>query len=737
MDERKFLQKVRDQFRECVEQERDIRREAEIDLKYVSGEGQWNEGIKRERELQGRPALTFSKLHTFVQSVQNESRQNKSQPKVNPIGAGATTDVANVTNGILRHIQYRSQADVANDTALDYSASGGFGYFRFVTEYADPKSFDQEVKILTVQDPFSVYGVLLPACRGKECRYAFIVDRISRDEYLERYGEPEDGGGFESAEWRDCEDWIDEKTVRIAEYWWCETKKKKLRLIQSADGAGTPIYTDDPGYSESLPFVQGDDGEAKEREVEVCEVYCCQVDGTRILPGTKTTWVGDSIPIVPVLGRQMIVDGKVHLFSLVRHVREPQQLINIYKTAIAEKIGLGNRVPYIGVKGQFKDPRWENANSVNYAYLEYEPVTIAGTLAPPPERQQMEEQIQALSEAAAQEIDDLKAGMGIFDASLGSQGNETSGVAIGTRQRQSNITNFHFVDNLSRAEWELCKKLLKVIPKIYDRPGRQVRIIGEDQVHSVIVVNQEYSDPDTGKTKHYPLDRGEYDVVVTVGPSFTTARQEGAETLGEFFKVAPQSVPLLADLWVGNMDFPWSREAARRLKLAAPQNIVNDDQDGPDKIPPAVQQTITQLQQQLQQAHAFAANLHEQLQTKQPELETKLKMQAADIDFKREQLAAQISLQEANLGMQVAIKQLTEELGVLKAERQMAHQANLQQADQTHQAGLQAMDQQHQAGMQANQLANQQNLQASDQAHQADMQQAQAAAQPDSNQQGA
>src|ERR1039457_4526118 len=194
----------------------------------------------------------------------------------------------------------------------------------------------------------------------------------------------------------------------------------------------------------------------------------------------------------------MIINGKVHLFSLIRHVRDPQQLLNIYKSAIAEKIGLGNRVPYIGAKGQFKDPRWESANNVNYAYLEYEPVSINGQLAGPPQRQQMEEQIQALSVAAAQEVEDLKSGMGIFDASLGSSGNETAGVAIGARQRQSNVTNFHFSDNLNRAEWALGTKLLKVIPKIYDRPGRQVRIVGEDQQHSVVVVNKQYTDEKTG-----------------------------------------------------------------------------------------------------------------------------------------------------------------------------------------------------------------------------------------------
>jgi O6-methylguanine-DNA--protein-cysteine methyltransferase len=743
-DDRKFLELARKRFRDTVEAERDLRREAEIDLQYVAGQDQWNPGIKQEREDSGRPALTFSKLHTFVQSVQNEARQNKPQPKTNPIGGGATTDVANVLNGILRHIQYRSQADVASDTALEYACGGSFGYLRFTTEYADPKSFDQEIRISAVEDPFTVYGVLLPVCRGKEPRFAFVVDRIPKEEYREKYGNPEDAQNFESSEWRDCEDWIDEKTVRIAEYWTCENQTRTLRHIQGADAAGTPtaipIYADDPGYSEQLPFIADDDGTPKEREVEMCVVKSCLIDGTRVLPGTETVWVGDSIPIIPVLGRQMIVDGKVNLFSLVRHVREPQQLINIYKSAIAEKIGLGNRVPYIGVKGQFKDPRWENANLVNYAYLEYEPISIAGTLAPPPQRQQMEEQIQALSVAAAQEIDDLKAGMGIFDASLGAQGNETSGVAIGTRQRQSNITNFHFVDNLCRSEWELCKKILKVIPKIYDRPGRQVRIVGEDQQHSVVVVNQTYADPETGKQKHYPLDVGEYDVVVTVGPSYTTARQEGAETLGEFFKAAPQTIPLLGDLWVGSLDFPWAREGARRLKLAAPQQIVNDDsQDGPAPIPPAIQQQITQLQQDAQQAHAFAQSLFQKLETKQPELDVKLKMQQADLDFKREQLAATISMQQAQMGLTAAITQLTQELNVIKAERATANANAQAHIDRAHQVGMQAMTQAHQAGMAQQAQAADANAQASDQAHQAGMQQSaqDAAAQQDAMPQAA
>jgi hypothetical protein len=634
MSDREFIETAREQFKIATEQEREIRVEAREDVQFRAGE-QWDPEMKRQREADGRPALTFDKTHVFIQSVANEARQNKPQPKVNPIGGGATTDTANVINGILRHVHYRSKADVSYDTALDYATGSSFGFVRAITEYADPKSFDQEVRILAVQDPFSIYGVLMPACLGEECKFAFVVKSIPRSEYRQLYGKKTDPVDFQSEDWRQAGDWLDGKNVRIAEYWWVETEIKTLRHVLAKDGTTRPIYKEDKGYKDSLDFLLDEDGEVKEREVECPCVYTCLIDGTRVLPGTRTEWTGDTIPIVPVLGQQLVVDGEVRLFSLIRFIRDVQRLINIYESAIAEKIGLANRVPYLGYKGQFTDPKWQDANTKNYAYLEADQLTIGGVLAPLPMRNQVEEQITALSEALSREIDNLKAGMGIFDASLGNQGNETSRVGIEARQQQSNVTNFHFSDNLNRAEWDLCAKLLKVIPKIYDRPGRQVRIVGEDQAQSVVVVNQPYADPESGKEKHFPLDVGEYDVVVTVGPSYTTARAEGADTLQQFFKNAPQSVALLGDLWVGNLDYPWAREAARRLKLAAPQQIVTEPDKGPDAIPPAALAQMQKMQQDLQQAHAFAQSLHQQIVTKQPEIDARIKIAQMQEETKR------------------------------------------------------------------------------------------------------
>lgn len=706
-----FIERCRLQFARDCEMERRIRQEAEIDLHYVAGENQWHDGVRQEREDDGRPCLVFSKLHTFVQRVVNDSRQKRPAGKVSPLGGGATTDVATVMNGILRHIDYRSHGDVATDTAQEYAAAGSFGFIRFVTEYADPKSFDQEVKILAVEDPFSVYGVLIPACRGEEPEHAFVIKRITREEYRREYGrtEPMD---FQSEEWKDADDWIDEKSVRIAEYWWRTKKTRKMRMIQGADGSTAPIYSDNPHFDEPLKFVMdldSDEPAPLERDVEEYEVRFCTIDGARKLPGTETVWVGDTIPIEAVLGRQMIVDGEVKLFSLIRPVRDPQQLINIYKTSIAEKLSLANRVPYIGPIGTFTDQKWLDANRKNYPYLEYTPVLVGnGVLAPPPQRQQLEEQIQALSMAAMQEVDDLKSGMGIYDASLGQKGNETSGIGIARRQQQADTTNFHFGDNLNRAIWSLYRKIIKIIPKVYDRPGRQVRIVGEDQEHAVITVNQPYRDPVTGAVRHHQLDVGEYDVVVSVGPSYNTARQEGADTLQQFFQAAPQTIPILGDLWVGSLDYPWAREGARRLKAAAPPQIVNDP-GATAPIPPQAQQAIEQLQMELQKTHAFAQSLHEQLQTKQPEIEAKIRMQQAELDFKREQLAEQSRVELAKLGIQTDITRLEAEIEALKHQAGLKAQADMKQADREHQMAMQTNQQIHEA-----------NQNASDQVFQAD-----------------
>src|SRR5206468_10552344 len=104
----------------------------------------------------------------------------------------------------------------------------------------------------------------------------------------------------------------------------------------------------------------------------------------------------------------------------------------------------------------------------NHAFLTYKPTSINGTPVPPPQRQAFEPAVQAISQAAMLAADDLKATTGIYDAALGAQSQDISGIAIQRRANQAQTSNFHFVDNLTRSLRHTGRILVDLIPHIYD-----------------------------------------------------------------------------------------------------------------------------------------------------------------------------------------------------------------------------------------------------------------------------
>jgi hypothetical protein len=223
-----------------------------------------------------------------------------------------------------------------------------------------------------VLDPFSVYGILVPSCFNREPRSGFVVEDMPEEEFKDLYPKsPISTGvlGESDSSWLSANGWLGTNTVRIAEYWYCK-------------------------------------GTGKDTKVKFCKI-----SGMEVLPDTETEWLDYCIPIFPVLGKQMIIQGKPQLFSVVRHQRGAQQMINYGKTRIAESLSVAPISPYIAAKGQIDkgDKKWENLNTQVFSVLEYNQVDIMGKPAPPPQRQTFEPPIQALTSFVMQEIDDMKA----------------------------------------------------------------------------------------------------------------------------------------------------------------------------------------------------------------------------------------------------------------------------------------------------------------------------------------
>ncbi len=589
-----FIGQARKRFEVAAEEERHLREKFVSDLKFASPDGdeQWDPKVKQDREANKRPAMSFPRCHTFVQQVSNEARQNKPQVKFAP-RLDADKDTAEIYEGLARYIQYTSDAQVAYETAIEYSAGGSFGFYRFLTNYVDEDSEDLELGIVPVLDPLTIYGVLVPACFNRPVPYAFVIEEIRKEEFKRLYPDTE----MATLDWAEvgsqAGDWVTEETVRIAEYWYVEESTEKPEA----------------GKRKAKPTVK-----------------FCKINGIEVLPGSETVWAGSTIPIIPVLGKQMIMEGKPHLFSIVRPQKAAQQLINYSKSRIAETLSTSPISPFMVAAGQIEgyEAEWETLNTVNRPFLTYKVVDTSGRPIPPPTRQTFEPPIQSLSAFVAQEVDDMKATTGIFDASLGNNGNETSGQAIQKRQQQANLSTMHFMDNLERSFKRAGKVIEELIPKIYDTP-REVTILGQDEAPKIVKINQGARDQ-AGKAYNYDIANAKVSLVITIGKAYGSKRAESFDTISQVVQTSPNMFPMVGDILFRNSDMAGADQLAERLHKLLPPNL-QDDQENP--LPPQAQAAVAQAQQQMQEMHVQLQQLAMEKQGKVWETQGKLQQISA------------------------------------------------------------------------------------------------------------
>lgn len=597
--EEDILALARHRFDLCAEAESELRRLALEDLEFYSGQ-QWPDNVKAMREQDKRPCLTINRLPQSVHQVTNEIRKDKPAAKISPVDDQGDIKTAEIFQGLIRHIEQQSNAPAVRSYAAFYSVVCGRGYYRIVTEYSDPYSFDQEIYIRRIKNPMTVY--MDPSAQEpdySDAGYCFIIEDLTEEEFKAQYPGRELASAESFASTGDSNPvWRYRGGVRIAEYFCREEREEEIALLP--DGSAVPVAQ----VPEGVPVLAT-------RTARVPYIVWKKIDGAQILE--EREWPGRYIPVVAVLGEEFDIDGTTELSGMVRNAKDPQRMLNYWESAKTETIALAPRVPFIVAEGQLEnhEKEWAQANTRNYAYLQYKPKSVGQELVPPPQRQVYEPPVQAITVAQAQTVDHLKATTGIYDASLGNRSNETTGVAIRARTLQGDTANYHYIDNLATAVTHETRILLDLIPKIYDRPGRVARIIGEDGSPDKVTLNAPFDDQ--GIPRIYDLQTGRYDVAVNIGPSYATKRQESADSMLGFAQAAPELVPRYADLFVQAQDWPGAQEIADRVR---PPDI---PPPGEQQIPPQAQQRIQQLTQQNEQLQMAVQQMGQIIQAKQVE----------------------------------------------------------------------------------------------------------------------
>lgn len=566
------------------------------DDRYIAGI-QWPDKIRRDREDDGRPVLTYNLLPSFCRQITNRVRQDRPQIKVTPVettkrttpklaNISGTKDyaLADVYSGLIRNIEHVSRADQAYDTAVKHAVDHGFGWFMLMNVWSKDDPFVQDLRIIRIKNSYTVY--MDPDAQEadfRDAQDAFIFETMKRKTFEKKYPDVQPTQFDGTTIGTTYTGWWDGENIRLAQYFWIEHQDDEVLMLSN----GSTVYEsrvgpvlDELKEQTGIHVIKDDAGKEMRKKVKRPVCMWQKMTAADVIEGPLELPFS-AIPIFPVLGEEVLVDGDVTYESAIRHAKDPQRSYNYWRTAAAEAVALAPRAPFMLTAKQVAghEELYESANTRNLPYMLYNHQDGVA----PPQRQFPANPAAAEMQNAIQDGVDMQTIIGLHDASLGRESNEKSGKAIIARQNQGSTSTFQFPDNLGRALEQMGRLIVEAIPQLYDTQ-RVLRVRFPDGSEDFVEINQTAIDRTTGESFLLAdIAFGKYDVTLETGPSYATQRQEAADLQLELLKVlGPDKASNIVHLIVKNLGVPGSDEVAAVLRKMLPDQLKSEEEKEAD-----------------------------------------------------------------------------------------------------------------------------------------------------------
>ncbi len=592
------LKRAQDNYQRDKDHWEEVYRKAREDMKFISDDedAQWDPADRKLREK--RPCLTIDQLGQFIHQVANTIRMNT--PTINIIpGTDGDIETADIFKGLIRNIEYKSNADEAYDTGSLSSIRCSIGFIFVDHGYVSNDSFEQELTIKRSINPLQCWiDCDSIEADGSDARRGTKIQPMSVKEFKRRYPKAEPSSFGEEK----TNNYKDDDSVNVAEYFEMVEESKEVGLTSLGE---MEEVAQDVEYSST-------------RTLKKSKIMRYILSGTEVL--AESSFPGKYIPIVPVYGEEAWIDGKRQLYSLIRKSKDAQKMYNYWKSLETELLMKQPNAPIMAGAGQVENYKDDWQNPGKSMVLRYETHDADGNALPAPQRLAPPQIPTGIVNAARATVDDIKATMGIYNASLGEKSNETSGVAISRRKEEGDVATYHFGDNLVRSITHVGRLLVCAIPEVYDT-ARIIQIIGMEDEPKQIGVNGAMAQD---QKRPFDLKKGEYGVRVITGASFTTKRQEAAEFFQSIVEKQPDLMMVMGDLLFKNMDFAGAQAMAERMKKVVDPKFLDENKD--QEIDPEKEQmkmVIEQGKALLEQQQAEMADLQQQLKNKDGEIQVK------------------------------------------------------------------------------------------------------------------
>lgn len=604
----------------------------------------WDEELRKEREDDGLPCLVFDRFSPAIAQVVGDQRKVRHKVEVIPVQPsedGAKGQITSqdyklheVMEGIIRNIEYTSNSESAYDRAFKHAVSYSYGFLHVYTDYSSNDAFEQDVFIKALKNPKACMIDMSEEDDFSGARRAIVYSVMSKQEFGERYpgSAPTLGGGAGSDSLGD----LTEDDAVICHYYTRE--EEPVTLYQLVDGR--VVYQDE--FDKIIEAEPDAEAMVKDRRDTVrSKVMCYTLTGEMGEVLESKEWVGQTIPIVPVLGREELTsDGDVLYRALCSKAFDAAREYNYHRSIAVEAVVKSPKAPWLvdGLSIEGYEADWEDPS--NEVALRWNSLDEDGNALVKPERNFPANNPIAEITQANLALDDIKATTGIFDASLGAQSNETSGVAINMRESQGNRGTYEYTDNLYKAIRAAGKIFIDVLPKIYDSE-RIMRMRTREGKEDVVTINEVVMDTEGNPVTICDLAMGKYDLIVNAGTGSSTDRRDALEAIMEMTRNAPQISAQVLDIMAKNMDFDGADELARRLRLNLPPHLLTPEEQEslpePQPTPEQqAQQAKMQIEQMKMQGEAAKREHESQIMIMQQQAEArKIELEMAKIELEK------------------------------------------------------------------------------------------------------
>ena len=748
------LKEARERF--TLADEADSKQQArEIECIAFENGDQWPQDIKDARKAQAaiggmpgvpaRPVLVINKVKEPVRAVLNQERSSDIGIELVPADdfgdLGLTPDDTEITlrEGLVRRIQRESIAADARTWAFKRAVIAGRGYYLVMTRFLPGKTWDQEVYVHRI---YNQSGVLLDPSHeqpdGSDADWEFMGTWLPWDRYKREYPTLANGDANPFADASESDfmsasesypDWYqsdgDERSVRVVDYWYTVSTSKQIAILED----GTVVDLD-----------QVPDGV---KPVDTRSIIEKSIKWMKIGGGTqeleKTDWAGPDMPIVKVLGDEVLpYDGERRADGMVGPAIDPARAENYLISKFVETVGLAS-IPRDTIDPDAIDgfqEWWNQANTRTLPYRPYRTFDDEGRPFRQPYASNSDTNILPIAQG-------IQLFDGFIQQTTGGSAPDRLGVgqrvqassAIKRLQEEEQFNTSNFMDNLARSVRYEGRIINGLLYHIYGaKPGRMVRILsGEGETQTFAIGDpqqQQQQQQQQGKIQQVAklTKDAHFNVVVKITKNSERRRDQFIAMFGDILAADPSQMAVGGDLFYKNMDIPEAKQLSDRQKvmLAPPvQAMIAQQESGEEPIPQAAQQQIAQMTQQLKELEQIAGQMDEALKTKQAEQQAKIQieqtkaqseqlrsqadmsMKKAEIDARERESALSNLIKLATVEMQTAQKDAHAHMDTIRQQIGLTHEASMasasaeqseRMADRTHQQGMESAE--HMAGMQ-------------------------------------